>query len=263
MRPRTLATMLRVGFVDAVAYRAELIVWMLTMTMPLVSLALWSAVAEGGPVGRFGQREFVAYFLAVLVVRQTTGSWVVWEMTQEMKAGTLALRLLKPVHPLVAYAAENVGALPMRALAALPLVVVALASESRRAITHDPVLLAVFVVSLALALALNFATMAAIGALGFWIESAAGIFEIWFGCSLLLSGYLIPLDLYPRWADAMTRFLPFRYALAFPVDALLGAISRREALASLGVEAAFVVVTLFGAFVVWKRGARRYGVFGG
>jgi ABC-2 type transport system permease protein len=33
--------LLRTGFAEAVAYRAEFVVWMMTTTLPLVMLALW------------------------------------------------------------------------------------------------------------------------------------------------------------------------------------------------------------------------------
>lgn len=75
--PRTLRaipTLLKVGFAEAVAYRAEMVVWLLSTNMPLVMLALWTAVARDAPVGRFGQRDFVAYYLATLVVRLLTGA---------------------------------------------------------------------------------------------------------------------------------------------------------------------------------------------
>ena len=68
---RAFPTLLRIGFAEAMAYRAEMIVWMLTSTLPLVSMALWSAVAAGrriGPEG-FSSADFVAYFLLTLVVR--------------------------------------------------------------------------------------------------------------------------------------------------------------------------------------------------
>ena len=104
---RAIPTLLRVGLAEAVAYRAEFLVWLLSTNMPLVMLALWSAVARDAPVGRFGQRDFVAYFLAALVVRLMTGAWVVWELTFEIRQGTLAFRLLRPIHPLVAYAVRE------------------------------------------------------------------------------------------------------------------------------------------------------------
>ena len=96
---RALPTLLRIGFADAVAYRAELVVWLLSTNMALVMMALLTAVARDGPVGRFGQRDFVAYYLATLVVRLVTGAWVVWEANLEIRQGTLAFRLLRPIHP--------------------------------------------------------------------------------------------------------------------------------------------------------------------
>ena len=80
---------MRVGLAEAVAYRAEFLVWMLTTTMPLVMLAVMTAMAREAPVGRFDQHGFVAYYLVTLIVRQMTGAWVAWEMVQEIEEGTL------------------------------------------------------------------------------------------------------------------------------------------------------------------------------
>src|SRR5207248_1153487 len=102
---RAYPTLLRIGLAEAVAYRAEFIVWMLSMTMPLVMLALMSAVAREAPVGRFDQAGFVSYYLVTLIVRQMSGAWVVWEMVREIREGTLSLRLLRPLHPLAGYSA--------------------------------------------------------------------------------------------------------------------------------------------------------------
>ena len=76
---RLFPTLLRVGFADAVAYRSEFFIWILTTNMPLVMLLLWTAVARDAPLARLGTVEFTAYFLMVLVVRMLTGAWVVWD----------------------------------------------------------------------------------------------------------------------------------------------------------------------------------------
>ena len=100
---------------------------LLSTTMPLVMLALMSAVAREAPVGRFGQADFAAYYLAALVVRLNTGAWVIWEVNFEIRQGTLAFHA-QPIHPLVSYACANVGAMPLRIVASLPIVAVAIAT---------------------------------------------------------------------------------------------------------------------------------------
>ena len=46
---------------------------------------------------RFGQRELNTYYLTILVVRIVTSSWMVWELTMDIRQGRLATRLLRPL----------------------------------------------------------------------------------------------------------------------------------------------------------------------
>jgi ABC-2 type transport system permease protein len=260
---RALPTMLRVGLAEAVAYRAEFVVWLLSTNMPLVMLALWTAVARDAPVGRFGQREFVAYFLAALVVRLMTGAWVIWEVNQEIRQGTLAFRLLRPVHPLLAYACENVAAMPLRVVLSLPVALTLLFTLGGSHLTRDPLLWALFPVTVVGAWLITFLAMSIVGALAFWIESAGSVFEIWMGLFGVFSGYLVPLELFPGWVTQLARALPFRYMLAFPVEMIIGLESRSRALAELSVQWLFVGLLLLGALGAWRLGLRRFAAFGG
>ena len=260
---RALPTMLRVGLAEAVAYRAEFVVWLLSTNMPLVMLALWTAVARDAPVGRFGQREFVAYFLAALVVRLMTGAWVIWEVNQEIRSGTLAFRLLRPVHPLLAYACENVAAMPLRVVLSLPVALTLLFTLGGSHVTRDPLLWALFPVTVVGAWLITFLAMSIVGALAFWIESAGSVFEIWMGLFGVFSGYLVPLELFPGWVTQLARALPFRYMLAFPVEMIIGLESRSRALAELSVQWLFVGLLLMGALGAWRLGLRRFAAFGG
>src|SRR5579872_7027264 len=113
----SIPTILRIGFTEAVAYRAETIVWIAATTMPLVMLALWHAVARDAPIttssaASFGAGRVTGYFLSMFIVRQLTGSWAVWLMNMEIRDGTLAQRMLRPVHPLVTYAVAALAELP-------------------------------------------------------------------------------------------------------------------------------------------------------
>ena len=256
-------TLVRVGLAEAVAYRAEMLVWLLSTTMPLVMLSLMSAVARDGPVGRFGQADLTAYYLTALVVRLMTGAWVIWEVNFEIRQGTLAYRLLRPIHPLVAYAAENIGAMPLRLGAVVPIAGIALLATGGERLTRDPLLLALFPLTLVGAWLITFLAMSVIGALAFWVESSGALFEVWLGLFGVFSGYLVPLELFPRWLEVAARFLPFRYMLAFPVEMAIGMTSRRAALGELAVQWMFVVGLAAAARLTWRAGVRRFAAFGG
>lgn len=263
---RAYPTLLRIGLAEAIAYRAEMIVWMLTTTMPLVSLALWHAVAGGGSIGGYGPSQLTAYFLAGLIVRQVTGSWVVWEMNQEIKSGQLSLRLLRPIHPLWAYSAENLAALPLRGAMSLPIAVVLFAITGGGIFSRDPLILVVFIASLIGAWLITFLLMAMIGTLGFFMESSTAVFELYLGLFFVLSGYTIPLEFFRArapWVPAVARHLPFYYTLGYPIELALGQhASRADALRLLAVEWGWVLVFLVGALWLWRAGIKRWNAYG-
>ena len=260
---RAIPALLRIGFAEAVAYRAEFLVWLLSTTMPLVMLALWSAVAAEAPVGRFDQADFVAYYLATLVVRLLTGAWVIWELNFEIRQGTLAFRLLRPIHPLLAYACENVAAMPLRIVLSLPIAATLLVTVGGDRLTRDPLLLALFPIAVFGGWLITFLAMAIIGTLAFFVESSGSLFEVWLGLFGIFSGYLVPLELYPAWVGALARFLPFRYMLGFPVEMITGMIPRGEAIAQLAIQWGFVAGLFLLSRVTWRIGLRRFAAFGG
>jgi len=260
---RAFPTLLRIGVAEVVAYRAEFLVWILTTNMPLVMLALWHAVAADGPVGRFDQTQFTAYYLGVLAVRLATSNWMAWQMSMEIRDGTLSAKLLRPIHPLYAYAADHLAAVPMRILVVSPIVAGLIATSWGRLLRHDPKLLLILVASLACAWLLVYFSMVLLGSIAFFVDSAMGPFELWIGVHAIFSGYLIPLEVLPTWVRGAANVLPFRFMLAFPVEVLVGLLSPGAALRQLGAQWLYVAVTGVLALRVWKAGVRRFAAFGG
>jgi ABC-2 type transport system permease protein len=260
---RAFPTLMRVGLSEIVAYRAEFVVWILTTNMPLVMLAIWHAVAADGPVGRFDQREFTAYYLAVLAVRLLTSTWVVWQMSMEIRDGTLSARLLRPIHPLFAYAAQHLAGVPMRAIVVSPIFVILILAAGDRLALRDPALIGTFALALLGAWLLIFFTMVLVGALAFFVDSAIAVFELWLAVHAIFSGYLIPIEALPSWIGRAAAVLPFRYMLGFPVEILVGLVGRGEVLRQLGVQWGYVLGMFALAMLVWRAGVRRFGAFGG
>lgn len=260
---RAYPALLRVGLAEIVAYRAEFLIWILTTTMPFVQMGLWAAVTADGPVGRLGQRDLVAYFLGAFVTRIVTGSWVVWELTMEIRGGALATRLLRPLHPLLAMSAQHLAAVPVRLVVVSPfLVTLALLLGDRGAFT-DPERLLVAIAALAGAWCLFFLTMVIIATLALWLDSAMSVFDLWLGIHSVLSGYLVPLELFPPWIARVAHHLPFRYIMGFPIETLVGLNDLAAARADLAVQSLYVLAFLAAALGLWRLGMRRFAAFGG
>ncbi len=260
---RAMPTMLRIGLAETIAYRAEMIVWILTTTMPLVMLSLWTSVADEAPFRAYTQADFVAYYLAALIVRNLTSNWVAWQIGEEIRMGTLSMRLLRPVHPFASYLATHLAAIPLRLVVVTPVIVIMFLTDARHVVIDDPARAGLFVLSLAGAWLLTFGTFVAIGALAFFLEKSMALVEVYFGLFMLLSGYLIPIDLMPGWMAAAAEWLPFRYMLGAPVEILIGRHADAAAAAAVVMtQWAWAAIMLVTAALAWRAGVRRFEAYG-
>lgn len=259
---RAAPTLLKVGFAETITYRAEFVIWMLTMTLPLVMLALWTSVASEGPFASYQQQDFVAYYLGAFIVRNLTGNWVVWQINEEIRLGTLMQRLLKPIHPFVSYLATHVSAIPLRTLVAFPIAVILLWTSARDMLITDAARLAILAAALLGTFLLGFFILVAIGSLGFFLERSIALVQVYIGFFAILSGYLIPLELYPAWVRAIANALPFRFMLSFPVELLIGRVDTSAALVLLGQQWLWLGLCAPLTLLVWSRGVRRFEAYG-
>jgi ABC-2 type transport system permease protein len=259
---RALPTMAKIGFAEAVAYRAEMLVWMLSTTMPLVMLALWSAVAKDAPVGRFGQAEFTTYYLMMFIVRQLTGAWAAWQMNYEVRTGALSARLLRPISPIASYAMENLSALPLRSMVAIPMAALALFTVQRSTLAPGR-FWALMPLVLAGGWTITFLINIAMGALSLYMESSLKFMEIYFTLFAVFSGYLIPVELFPGWLRSAVEWLPFRFQVGLPVELLTNAHPWGEAVRLVAVQWGWVAALAAGTALLWKNGLKRYAAYGG
>lgn len=265
---RAIPALMRVGFVESLAYRAEMIVWVFATTMPFVMMVLWTAVAQVAPVVGLGGKSwsatgFVAYFLCVFTVRQLTSSWACWEINYEVRQGTLAMRLLRPLHPIVGYAVGNLAAIPLRLGVTLPVIVLLFVTEARGRLSTDWKTWALFPLSLIGGWVITFFANVAIGALSLFMESSVKLMDVWLAAFFVFSGYLFPTDLFPDWLTAIARWLPFRYQIGFTVELMMGVHSFEAALAILATQWAWAAALVTIAVALWQRGVNRFQAVGG
>jgi ABC-2 type transport system permease protein len=260
---KALPTLLRIGFSEAVAYRAEMVIWVLATTMPLIMLALWSAVARGGDVGRFGQTEFTGYFLAAFCVRQLSASWVAWMLSYEVRQGTLAMRLLRPISPLLSYATEVLAGIPLRIVVVLPVLAIGVWTAGSKAVPTSLGGWGLFLLGITGGWLITFYLNVLLGTLSLYLESSQKLMEVYMVLFFVCSGYMFPVEFFPDGVRQVIDLLPFRYQMGLPVELMTGAHAAGEAWALLGRQWAWVAGLGVSSLWLWRRGLARFAAFGG
>jgi ABC-2 type transport system permease protein len=256
-------TLFRIGVAETVAYRAEFIVWMLTSTMPLINLALWTSVAKDGPFAQYNSADFVAYYLSALIVRNLTSNWVAWQLMEEVRMGVLSMRLLRPLHPFIALGCSHAAALPFRSMVALPVAIGLLLSSGASALTTEPFQLALLLPSFVLAWLITFGIMFMLGCIGFWMTQAFSVVTFYFAVWSLFSGYLLPLDLLPHSIARAAVYMPFHAMLGAPIELMTKTLTTSQALELVARQGLWAAACVVAALLLWRAGVRKFEAVGG
>lgn len=243
-------------------YRGSMVMWMLSNIMPLVMLSVWVSLASTGPVGQYGVKDFVRYYLAVLMVRQLVTVWVIWDLDREIRLGELSSRLIKPLNPIHYHIAFNLADKIFRIFTLVPAILTITFFFPALRFSSSPEHVLSFLLSLSMAWAIRFMSQYCIGLLGFWVTQSMAINEVTYAGLLLFGGVIAPLDLFPSQFHELIMHLPFRYMLSLPVEILLGLLSRDLLVRELLIQFFWLTAFLILYQLLWKKGLKKYSAVG-
>lgn len=256
---RKASTLLTVYYAYMVEYRAELLLWVLSGTLPLILMGVWVEAAQEGQFG-LSPLDFVRYFLAVFIVRQFTVVWVVWEFEREIVEGKLSFRLLQPLDPgwhhFFSHVAERFARLPF----ALALIGLFFLLYPQAVWMPDLWRIGLFLLVTMLAFALRFAMQYTFSMFAFWTERASAIENFWFLFYLFLSGMIAPLEVFPPAVQQVVVWTPFPYMIHFPASILIGLPTNilPGILIMVGWIALFMALNRW----LWRQGLKQYSGMG-
>lgn len=245
-------------------YRVAMAIYMISRLLePTVYLVVWTTVADarGGSVGGYSPADFAAYYIVLMLVNQFTFTWIMHEYQYRIRSGTLSAVLLKPIHPVHSDLADNFGYKIITAVIIFP-------AAAFLYWLFDPVfntnleLIALFFLAMVLAYLLRFLTEWSLALISFWTTRNEAFNQMYFLLGLFLSGRIAPLDLLPDWLRAVAEVLPFKWAVAFPVELVLGRLTTEEITHGLGIQAAWLLFGIVLHRLVWSRGVRKYSAVG-
>jgi ABC-2 type transport system permease protein len=252
-------TLLTTQYAYMVEYRAELILWALSGSLPIILMGVWNQAANGGQFP-LSSMEFVRYFLAVFLVRQLTVVWVIWEFEKEVIQGLLSPKLLQPLDPVWHHVAGHLG----ERLARLPFVL-GLMTLGFVLYPHSfwlPSLqdLVVFTIVIIITFTLRFLIQYTFALFAFWTERASAIEQFWLIFYVFLSGLVAPLEVFPPTLKSILMWTPFPYMVHFPSAILVGLpVNVGQGILVMGL---WVLIFWLINRWLWKKGLSQYSGMG-
>lgn len=268
MRLATYRKLFDISLQNTVVYRWNFLLRALFEVMPLIgTVYLWRALfaARGGPVAGYDFGAMIFYFLLTLAVSNLiTPADDDWQIAADIRDGQLNALLIKPVDYLAYRVSLFLGSRAIHAAVTLPFV--ALIFVAFRRYLHLPEHAETWLwtaLSVAMAAFLQFFITYGIALLAFWFLEISTVIFIVLSFEYFLSGQMFPLDLTPPWFQATATWLPFTYELFFPVSVFLERTRGASLYHGLLIQGAWVAAAWLAGRVMWNRGLRRYGAYGG
>ncbi len=256
---KKVTTLLLVYYAYMLEYRAELLLWALSGTLPLILMGVWMEASRSGNFG-LSPEDFARYFLTVFMVRQFNVVWVVWEFEREVVEGKLSPRLLQPMDPGWHHFASHVS----ERLARLPFVVILvgffflLYPNTWWVPSLGNVFW--FAIVIILSFCLRFLMQYTFALLAFWTERASAIEQFVFLFYLFLSGMIAPLEIFPPAIRTFAEWTPFPYMIHFPAAIIIGLPVNIPQ--GILVILSWLIIFWFMNRWLWRRGLRHYSGMG-
>ena len=268
MTPAKYLKLFDISLQNTVVYRWNFLLRSLFEVMPLVgTVYLWRALftARGADIAGYDFEAMVYYFLLTLFVSNlVTPADDDWQIASDIREGQLNALLIKPVNYLGYRVSLFLGNRATHTAVTLPFVLLIFACFHRfiRLPAHPETWLWTLL-SVGMAAFLQFFITFTVAMLAFWLLEISTVVFIVLSFEYFLSGHLFPLDLTPAWFQVAARWLPFTYELFFPVSVFLEKTRGAALYQGLLIQAGWVALAWLAGRVMWSRGLRHYGAFGG
>jgi len=223
-----------------------------------------AAGAVGGRPGGYDTAQLATFVWVGQGLLTVVGIWGPPDLSDRIRSGDVASDLLRPVAPVTAYLAADLGRFLHAVLTRMigPLIVGAIFFTLAVPTRWQTVPL--FAVSAVLATIGSFGCRFLINATAYWLHDARGPLVLWTLSSGLLAGLYFPLRMLPEWL-AVTLWVatPFPGLLQTPLDVLVERDPPVQQAGLVLLQACWAVALLALCRLVQHRAERKLVVQGG
>lgn len=216
----------------------------------LMYVFLWLNISRGSDVD---YKYLICYYLITALLGYAYPfRHVAVDIQTDVLDGGVANYLVRPVAYIVPAISKYCAWMCVYSVVFIPAVVF---TALYRAVSIRQLLC--FVLLAVLGMLVQFFLWYAIGLTSFFTEKITGIMLLISALSAFASGSIIPLFYFGQGVESITRFLPFRYYIYVPVNALLGTPSVPELLTDIAGSVCWILVLVFASGLMWSRGVRK------
>lgn len=246
-------------------YRAAMLAGLATnlffgLVRAAVLLALYGSQKEVNGLTIQGAITYTAISQGLIAFLSVFGTF---DLATSVYSGAIATDLSRPIHLFPLWMARDLGRSVVNLISRGFIFILAFALFYPILLPGKPALWGWLIVSMLLGWAVSFCWRFLVNLSSFWTPDARGIGRFAFTFSQALSGFIIPLRLFPDWLNQAAHYTPFPAMVNTSIEVYLGILTGNELWQALILQAAWLVALLILCELVLRSGVRKLVIQGG
>lgn len=248
------------GIQGLITYRVDFILYRIGDVIgAFVAFYLWKAVFDSSSqslIQGFQLSDMILYIIMSFVTNLLTRTDSSFMIGDEVKDGSIIMRLLRPVHFAASYLFMEIGSRWLIFLSiGVPFLLVItgvrlfLGTDLIQAI----VLVVFYIISIILAFLINFFFNICFGFSAFVFKNLWGSNLLKNSLVAFMSGSLIPLTFFPKIVADILGFLPFSSLIYTPVMIIIGKYDGSQIVQALLLQIFWLIVMVALSQLIWKK----------
>jgi len=259
---RKYSVMIKISFANAITYRSAIVARFCFYTLFIyIFMSLWRAIYQEGSVHGYSYVQIVWYLIMTEFVGFACGTDIHSSMNTEVKSGSIAYQLGRPVHYVFYQLANSIGQVLLSFVSFGILAVLLGFLFVGPLPSFHMAVLPPLALSLTLGILLNYFILMLIGLSAFVLEDNFALYLIYQKLAFML-GMFLPVEFLPSWLQPVAKSLPFSYVHWAPARIFVN-YSPEICLELIPRQAAWLAVTVALTMFCYRLSVRRLQLNGG
>lgn len=252
--------LLKTSIVETMSYRGTLTIWVLNSLfwMGAFPFVWWNIYGNNDEIGGMAKSTMLTYFFLMPIFDSLLTSWAYDNIERDVKDGGMSGKLMQPISYIAYVFFNERGWLIVRFF--LSLIIMGVIYF----FAHDYIVLPSLSLShlwlfavIPLSMTLYFTFCILIGFSAFFTTKTSWFEQGWWMIQNIACGYLAPIAFYPEWAQKILAYTPFPLLIQTPILISLNQLTTEEILRQIFIGVIWMIILVFIAISIWKKGIRQ------
>lgn len=257
--------MIRIRFLMMLAYRVNYYSGIVVYSINIGAYYfLWNAIyGDKATMGGLTALQMVTYVAVSWMARAFYFNNIDLEMAQEVREGKVAIELIRPYHYLLTKIMQAMGEGLFRLLFFSVPGMIIISFFFPIQYPNQVSIWVFYAISLLFSFLINTQINLITGLLTFFFYNNEGLMRAKRVVVDLFSGLILPISLYPQWAQAILSYLPFQAISYLPGMIFSGGVQGEQIYLFLGQQLLWIIILWIPIGLLWWQAKKNLVIQGG